>query len=112
MSNITEPSSRLNGWLLRLTEFNFEIKYKKGTENYHADELYCLLIGCPTVVYDDEEITTSHLGDENYLDILSSKRTSDQTIIQSAQPDCEFLELEYEEIDHLLTTCDGREDEP
>lgn len=39
LSKIKEPNSRLIRWRLKLEEFDFEIKYKKGKENYVADAL-------------------------------------------------------------------------
>lgn len=39
LSKIKEPNSRLIRWKLKLEEFNFEIKYKKGKENVVADAL-------------------------------------------------------------------------
>lgn len=37
--SITDPSGRLMRWRLRLSEFNFQVKYKKGAANVHADAL-------------------------------------------------------------------------
>lgn len=37
--SLKEPNQRLIRWKLRLEEFNFEIKYKKGKENKVADAL-------------------------------------------------------------------------
>lgn len=39
LSKIKEPNSRLVRWKLKLEEYNFEIKYRKGKENYVADAL-------------------------------------------------------------------------
>lgn len=39
LSKIKEPNSRLIRWKLKLGEFQFEIKYKKGKENSVADAL-------------------------------------------------------------------------
>lgn len=40
LMKITEPSARLTPWLLRLTEYDFQIKQKKGSENAQANALY------------------------------------------------------------------------
>lgn len=37
--SLKEPNSKLTRWRLRLEEFDFEIKYKKGTQNTNADAL-------------------------------------------------------------------------
>ena len=52
---ITEPSSRLTHWRLRLAEFDFTITYKKGADNHQVDALSRLLTGSATVEDDDEE---------------------------------------------------------
>ena len=52
---ITEPSSRLTRWRLRVAEFDFTIAYKKGAENNHADPLSMLLTGSRTIKDEDEE---------------------------------------------------------
>ena len=55
--NITEPSGRLTRWRLRLAEFNFSIKYKKGADNHHADALSRILAGSLTVNDDENDYT-------------------------------------------------------
>ena len=47
--------ARLVRWALRLAEFDFEIKYRKGSENSNADCLSRLL------VIDHQESTTEQL---------------------------------------------------
>lgn len=37
--SIKEPNSKLVRWRLKLSEFDYEIKYKKGTKNSNADAL-------------------------------------------------------------------------
>lgn len=56
MLNITDPSSRITGWRLRLAEFDFEVGFKKGKDNQHADALLRLLTESPTVEDDEDEI--------------------------------------------------------
>ena len=53
---ITDPSGRLMRWRLRLGEFAFDVKYKKGKLNTHADALLRLLTSGETTVPVDEEI--------------------------------------------------------
>lgn len=37
--SVKEPSSKLVRWRLKLSEYDYEIKYKKGTKNGNADAL-------------------------------------------------------------------------
>ncbi|MGH0053304.1 MAG: reverse transcriptase/ribonuclease H family protein, partial [Sphaerochaetaceae bacterium] len=39
LMTITDPSGRLMHWRLRLSEYDFEVQYKKGLKNYQADAL-------------------------------------------------------------------------
>ena len=54
--NISDPSGRLIRWRLRLSEFDFEIKYKKGKANSQADALSRLLTEGETIDAIDDEI--------------------------------------------------------
>ena len=91
--NITEPSSRLTRWRLRLAEFDFEVRYKKGKDNQHADALSRLLTASPTVDNDEDEIPSFLLEETNddlYLETLDLHATVD------------FIEQDFDEEDHLL----------
>ena len=54
--NVTDQSGRLIRWRLRLSEFDFEIKSKKGKANSQADALSRLLTKGETVDEIDDEI--------------------------------------------------------
>ena len=54
--NATDPSRRLIQWKLRLSELDFEIKYKKGNSNSQADALSRLLAEGETFDAIDDEI--------------------------------------------------------
>ncbi len=54
--NITEPSGRLMRWRLLLSEFDFEIKYKKGNLNCQADALSRLRTLAETIPEDHDTI--------------------------------------------------------
>ncbi|CDF35613.1 unnamed protein product [Chondrus crispus] len=56
LMNVTDPSGRLIRWRLRLSEFDFEIKYKKGKANSQADALSRLQTAGETVDEIDDEI--------------------------------------------------------
>ncbi|CDF38075.1 unnamed protein product [Chondrus crispus] len=56
LMNVTDPSGRLIRWRLRLPEFDFEIKYKKGKANSQADALSRLRTAGETVDEIDNEI--------------------------------------------------------
>ena len=93
--NISEPSGRLTRWRLLLAEFDFDIAYKTGPSNVHADALSRLLTGSPTVVNDDyDDIPTfSATVDGNDLTSIDSIKP---------EPDVEFAEPEYGTVDELL----------
>ena len=56
LMEITEPAGRLMRWRLRLSEFNFVVKYKKGLLNTQADALSRLRTSGDTTVDVDDEI--------------------------------------------------------
>lgn len=49
---IYNPSRRLIRWILRLAEFTFEVKYKKGKTNTQADALSRLNKAAKTISHD------------------------------------------------------------
>lgn len=56
LMGISEPSGRLMRWRLRLSEFDFQVVYKKGKLNTQADALSRLTTLGSTVVAPDEDI--------------------------------------------------------
>ncbi|CDF36773.1 unnamed protein product [Chondrus crispus] len=62
LMNVTDPSGRLIRWRLRLSEFDFEIKYKKGKANSQADALSRLLTQGGTVDEISDEIPLEFEG--------------------------------------------------
>lgn len=112
--NISEPSGRLTRWRLRLSEFFFEIKYKKGADKHHINALSSLLTGSQNIAHEDDDIPAFHLSEEKDFDISSSTITSDcsQLEHQNYNQEDDFLKPEYEEYDHVLATHDVREEEP
>ncbi|CDF38384.1 unnamed protein product [Chondrus crispus] len=56
LMNVKDPSGRLIPWRLRLSEFDFEIKYKRGKANSQADALSRLRTAGETVHEIDDEI--------------------------------------------------------
>lgn len=47
--NISKPSSCLTQWCLRLSKFDFEVRFKKCKDNHNADDISRLLSKSPTV---------------------------------------------------------------
>ena len=83
LMNLKDPNTKLNRWRLRLEEFNYEIIYKKGTQNTNADALSRIkinenqnpikLVECnnqnSSVENDDSSnLATIHSGQENLND--------------------------------------------
>jgi len=58
----SNPSKRLQRWMVRLANYNFTIVYKPGKENIIADSL--------SRMYDDEEIIPLAPSDEDYEDLV------------------------------------------
>lgn len=59
--SLKEPNSKLTNWRLRLEEYNFEIKYKKGPQNTNADALSRIQIH----TLDDDDISMQVNVDKN-----------------------------------------------
>lgn len=53
--NVTDPSGSLIRWRLRLVEFKYEIKYKRGIFNAQTDVLLRLTTDGGTVLEADED---------------------------------------------------------
>ena len=95
LMEIVDPSGRLMRWRLRLSEFDFEVKYKKGRLNTQADALSRLRTDGETTTEIDTDIpcfllTDSSDGKEDSLD---------------------FLDLSYAEEDELLAVSAPTRDE-
>ena len=54
--SITDPSGLLIRWHLRLSEFDFEVKFKKAKANIQADALSQLITDSETVSDDNDDI--------------------------------------------------------
>ena len=85
LMEITEPSGRLMRWRLRLSEFNFVVKYKKGLLNTQADALSRLPTNGGTVVEIDEDIPC-YMVDS----------------VENQEEDLDFTELDFAEGDEVL----------
>lgn len=68
LNSLKEPNSKLQRWKIKLNEYDFEIEYIKGKENYVADFLSRLEANC--VIENDvrSDIATIHSGKENLND--------------------------------------------
>lgn len=49
--NVTDQSDTLIGSILRLSEFNFDVHYKKGICNSQSDVLYILATKVETILH-------------------------------------------------------------
>lgn len=67
MFSLKEPNQRLIRWKLRLEEYNFEIRYKKGKENKVADALSRIEINALTRKQKNDKINGE---DDDLISIL------------------------------------------
>lgn len=92
--NITEPSSRLTCWRLRLDEYDLHIRYKKITDDGHDDTLYRLLtIAITESIYCDDIITS-----------VMEAELGQQTDDEYSYPAEYFSEEYYDQLNRLIDT--------
>lgn len=74
--NVIDPSGHLNLWRLRLSEFRFVVRYKKGILNFQADALLRLPTNGGTVLdAGKDDIPWISLSIESTHEKLESKTT-------------------------------------
>ena len=102
LMEITEPSGRLMRWRLRLSEFDFVVKYKKGVANTQADALSRLPSSGHTTVEVEEDIPcyTAEATIAKHVSANSYKLSHEANTSEEEQE--EFLELDYSYGDDLL----------
>lgn len=83
--SLKEPNSKLTRWRLRLEEYDFEIRYKKGQQNTNADALSRIRINA---LDDDLESTFVNIddNDDRIKDIINELNTEFVTIRQKQKP--------------------------
>ena len=91
LMSVSDPSGRLMRWRLRLSEFDYDVEYKKARLNKQADALSRLETLGETEPFVDDEIPCFHMEGS----------CPDGTCDHS---DEEFLSMEYALIDELLAT--------
>lgn len=70
LANIKEPNSKLQRWKLRLEEYNFNVEYTKGKENYVADALSRVEINLNEDNFStDATIHSAEEDNRNYIQI-------------------------------------------
>ena len=92
---INEPSGRLMRWRLRLAEFDFEVKYKKGKANAQADALSRLFTDADTIPDDNDDIPAFLLDVVNVELTLNRQNDTD-----------DFIDVQYAEVDEILSATD------
>ena len=73
--SIADASGRLLRWRLRLCEFAFDIKYRKGSENHAADALSRIRTRNETTLYTDDEVPCLDINPED-LNLLLAEQES------------------------------------
>lgn len=77
LNSFKEPNSKLTRWKLRLSEFNFEVIYKKGRQNTNADALSRIKLN----VLDKDNISMDvNLDQENSIPIIELSSDSEKTL--------------------------------
>lgn len=71
MTNATKPA-RLVRWALELSEYDFEIKHRKGTKNKNADALSRLPI-IASIINENDIISKNEMALEQQKDPLLQK---------------------------------------
>lgn len=89
LMTINEPSGRLMHWGLRLSQFDFEVKYKLGIASQQADALPRLLSEAETVIDNDDDD----------IPAFSFEDTIDTLLMDSVEPD--FMDLDYLNLDRI-----------
>lgn len=82
--SLKEPNSKLTRWRLRLEEYDFEIKYKKGPQNTNADALSRIKINA---IDDDLDSIFVNIGDrqERIQKIIESELQDLETPIETIE---------------------------
>jgi hypothetical protein len=119
LMTISDPSGRLMGWRLRLSEFRFVVKYKKGKHNAIADMLSRL----PTMAnaepkqelelpfFNTEQVVTP-VGfgiDFSILDCGDTCSTSENEFNSTTDDEHDWCDVDEWE-DHILATQEVLED--
>ena len=99
---IAEPSGRLARWRLRLSEFEFEIKYKKGTKNTQADALSRLPTDSETVFDPDADVVPVYLAEAT--ENLPSELDTEKALQPDVDDEVDFLVEYWAEYDALLAS--------
>lgn len=93
---INHPSGRLIRWSLRITEFDFEVKYIKGKANMPSDVLSILKIVSETITQNDTGEILVFLLDDTNLE-LQLNRSSYEV---------QFIDVKFNKVDELYATFD------
>ena len=97
---IAEPSGRLARWRLRLSEFDFEIQYKKGVKNTQADALSRLLTNSETVFDADADVVPVYLADA----ITNASSALEDETHPDRNDEVDFLAEDWAEHDAMLVS--------
>lgn len=91
--SLKEPNSKLTRWRLRLEEYDFEIRYKKGPQNTNADALSRIKINA---IDDDIDSILVNVDDQSVQEIVNELRNC----VAQNKPEIETIELSDSDDDY------------
>ena len=94
--DVSEHFEKIFHWHLILAEYHFDVQYKKVKLKTPAEALSRLLTGSETVHKDVEKHPLFVCEEDNERETISSYQC------ETPKEDTNFIEQEYDQIDHLL----------
>lgn len=107
--SLKEPNSKLIRWRLRLEEFNFDIKYKKGPQNTNADALSRIKVHA--IDNDDIESMIVNIDDDEKVQSVVRELEADIAQLSRQEPEPETIEISDSDDGETAHSISNREHE-